>query len=716
MWDPKGPLTKNVRYPVYEAGGPDHFYPGFYSQNARCIYALLKSGVDLDSGYLSTAVDALTRVVDGYGIPDYTNDLAWLTIIYCNLPAEEYPTHKKLAVKLVNKLLLGQKTKGPALGMWGPLSIHNELVNNMLKHEQELFRKTINPWKAKLKKKPGNKRYEKKLNQAKRILSQFHEYFDMITTSGLQFSGWARSMKVHPSQKKQELYGYNLEDVTLAGLPYYIYKEDLADIESTSIALFALYEAKRNGYLPGKIAVPRQVLNKGMPLIRTKPVQDMIADTINTLVKLQKKDGTWDTCNFWFPVKVYDMEGVSNPHYDDKKYFVKMENENTFESAADGYLALNYALSITEKSKNRALERAEKSLRKKVFENFDKKKWNQKKPAFRSFIEIEKLTAILATPLHPDNGFLHSIKDYLLNTQHATGSWWSVAPRRDRYYDPSSSLQARRYVVLKRNYEKKQAKLPEKKRRPYPYKWPSSRFRNFMPALRLSTMSTTASMMFLSDTARPPMAVVWGHPLKDIRMRTVKQTVDYISRKHKQQLSYVTVNETLPEGYLFKLPVIHLNIRTSFKKPSPGAEANLIRYLKDENGLLLVEVPKTDKGKAIYYKVVSYIKSIIPGSLDKTIKNKNGKVTLKGLIREGKKHHVIFLPTTSKRLSRSEASFVAKIFEERTDPLIFDKAYATDPEMLRAELVAITEERKRAAQAAVEKKLADAKKKAGKKK
>jgi hypothetical protein len=405
------------------------------------------------------------------------------------------------------------------------------------------------------------------------------------------------------------------------------------------------------------------------------------------------------------------MEGVSNPHYDDKEYFVELENENTFESTANGYLALNYALSLTEKAKNKALERGEKVVRENVLENFDKKKWDSKKPVYQSFLEIEKLTAILAAPLYPDNGFLHSIRNYLLDTQHATGSWWSVAANRDRYHNPSSSLEARRYVILKRNYEKKQAKLDEKKRRPYPHKWPSPVFRNFMPALRLSVMSTTASMMFLSDTARPPMAVVWGHPLKDIRMRTVKQTVGYISRKHKQQLSYVTVNETLPEGYLFKLPVLHLNIKTSFKKPSPEAEANLVRYLNDENGLLLVEVPKTEKGKAIYFKVVSYIKSIIPGSLDKITKSKKGKVKLKGLIREGKKHHVIFLPTTSKRLTRSETSFVAKIIEERTDPLIFDNAYATDPEMLRAELTAITEERKRAAQAAAEKKLGDAKKK-----
>lgn len=320
-----------------------YWQPGFMAMNGMALYTVLRAGVPETNAVVAKTVDTLKRYILSFGAPDTTLDLAWMTAAFSCLRNSDAVGIRS---NLVNKLLLAQITDGTARGLWGPVAINPELLAAMLAYEQTLG-KEVSRLKAdavKELKKPRKDKTGEKVAATERLVEELQAHYRLLAAAGLDFDKVTIGKNVTP-----DMSGGENEVVVMPGLPFYIYDQTLADLEMTSLALFALREAARNGFLPAETSPPR--LSKGPAIIPAEKTSAIFARAASAITALQKKDGTWDEGNIYQPHTNFTVMGMGPVTKDKVRLNTSLEQQtkekimpvastNSCLSTAQAYAAL----------------------------------------------------------------------------------------------------------------------------------------------------------------------------------------------------------------------------------------------------------------------------------------------------------------------------------------------------------------------------------------
>ncbi len=273
--DPNGTI---VRVHTVQQRGVAAYWPtGFLGQNAMALLALLKSGVPENHEPVEALTRSLAAAVRGYGAPDTTWDLAWLAAAFAHLDNSDYHALRDL---LLIKLLDGQITTRPARGLWGPVCVNIEMLGLFLAHFQAVMaREQARP-------NPDNDLQFIELGTLGRLVAQ----------QGLRFLDVQKWYELGLNE-----WNLDAQDVIIEGLPYVIYTEMFADLESTAVALFALREAAARGVLPAETQRPAKAPGR-QAWPRPERVDGILARTGHALSQLQTPEGGWPEANIQQPV------------------------------------------------------------------------------------------------------------------------------------------------------------------------------------------------------------------------------------------------------------------------------------------------------------------------------------------------------------------------------------------------------------------------------
>lgn len=470
--DPNGSIVRVHNQPVMGPGGPDLLFNGFFGQNGMAIYASLRCGTDGSDAQLLKSAKIVADFADGYGLPDRTWDLAWLTAGLVSLPAKD-KTLEEVTGRLVNKLLLGQIASGPAAGLWGPVCINHELLARMLKYEQDITAKDIAHWEEILKRNPESAHGRKGLNKAKAWGEKIQKEYKNVTTQGIWVNSVQSSMASAADRDWCARTGWCYKDsATLPGMPVHIYAEQTADLESTAVVLFALREAARNGYLPKATTVPKT--STGQTMVPKEETSAIIGRTLSAVADLVAKQPELTECNFWFPVKDYDslhLPGVPG----DPKAFKPVESRTLPINTLRAYSILANAKAIADGAKGPAQGEASIPQRKTdVLPALERKAValandvlsDRIKPADvgGSSPPYEFLFHLLPLIDKPTSATLAvRVVERILSAQMEGGSWGGAG----REYAMDSSLLACLTQKMQAAHEEQQKSLPKGKQVPF---------------------------------------------------------------------------------------------------------------------------------------------------------------------------------------------------------------------------------------------------------
>jgi hypothetical protein len=293
--DPEGKYEEELTVPITKSIGVAVLPRGWHAANAQLAFTTIKAGLPADDPQIQLIYRSFNNLLFAYGIPDTTADVAWLAALYANLPQED-PTVKEWTARLASRLVAGAVQTGDRRGMWGPVCIHPEYVDEMVDYDAKYLAKYITPLQ-------GEIRMEANESRKKRLQQDFNEKQKLYEDWQREYLTWAmagsaanfpRKMTTLPAETENQrdlFFSYSLQVPGLVQDPYHF---QFTDLESTCIALFALNEVHAIGALPEKTLVPLDQRKKPMG----KPVD--VAETLKacheTLRKLRLADGGWNSC------------------------------------------------------------------------------------------------------------------------------------------------------------------------------------------------------------------------------------------------------------------------------------------------------------------------------------------------------------------------------------------------------------------------------------
>ena len=325
--DENGPIVRETRVPVYERTGPDRWAHGTIGQNAMALYALLGAGVSPQEPVMSILAEGLVRLVNDYGVPDATWDLAWLTAGLSRWPDI---TAREAATACASKLLDGQILDGQARGLWGPACINIPLLAVAYQHEQDLAARQAKTDLA-AKEKPDSRARVMAASDAASDLLLFQRNMKRIAMLAMAFD--------QVDAPFVDIGDEDVPGIQISGLPQYIFNQNAADLESTSLALFALREAAEASCLPRETWRPKMEGAVGVP--RPEQADAILARTANALKNLQLRTGDWHACNLLQPVSAFNKLARMVPGLPvDPRSFAPLPSPQTPLATLQGYAAL----------------------------------------------------------------------------------------------------------------------------------------------------------------------------------------------------------------------------------------------------------------------------------------------------------------------------------------------------------------------------------------
>jgi len=284
-----------IRLPITKSTGLAQFAHGWYAANAQIVFTMIKAGVPTNDPQIRLTVQSLNNLLFAYGIPDSTDDVAWLTALYANLPQTDLAV-KEWTEKLVSRLISSSAQVGPNEGMWGPVCINPKYLNDIVEYDAKFVAKYITPLEYKIRMEQRD-RTKKRLQEDLYKKEQLYEKWRRVYLTwgmGGNTAGIPRATTLVPAESKGQknfFFNYSLK---VPGQLQDAYHFQFTDLESTCIALFALSEAKVAGVLPGKTLVPTD--HKGKALVEPLDVQKQLAQCYRALKSLRQKSGGWDSC------------------------------------------------------------------------------------------------------------------------------------------------------------------------------------------------------------------------------------------------------------------------------------------------------------------------------------------------------------------------------------------------------------------------------------
>lgn len=346
-WDPNGPEEMIDKQPIWEHVGDTSWQCNLIGDSAMALTALRNAGLPENDLVVYKMSENLLNYLDTYGAPDHTWNLAQLAIALSRTPgavAEEW------TLKLASRLLDGQITDGPARGLWGPMSIHPQIIavviRDYLAGEAE-----VEKLKEKLKERP-TKANQILLSAAEGGRNRLKEYAESWSRNALRFATteWPLVWDDQLSEKVQ-----------FGGATEFFYNQRAADIESTWAALQALSECATAGRLPkeslrpeisksyssitkiGEVAKPQAEVQSALNAKTVPPENAMavLARAANALVTLLGDRTAWTECNIHQPVHDFDAfdKYLSVPVLEDS--FPPLDSPVTAVSSAQGVAALD---------------------------------------------------------------------------------------------------------------------------------------------------------------------------------------------------------------------------------------------------------------------------------------------------------------------------------------------------------------------------------------
>ncbi len=619
--DPDGPIVKIHKVPVYDRGGDEQLFTGFYAQNAQCIYALIRSGEDPGSEVITKAVDRLNVYLIAFGLPDHTADLAWLLAAYSNLHAN--PENKLMVRRFLNKLLLGQVVHRDAAGMWGPVCINHELLAEMIAYEQDLYRREIGVWESRIaaihkkdgvkkgeeaEHKPGptERKYLEKVEAGKEILKKYLYYYRDVSVNGRQFEKIHRPVEIVPGEDVQQKLGWGLEKVFISGLTFNIYLEQLADLESTALALFALYEAKSHGHWIKQPQVPPRPGTR-KAFLDARSSQEVVAAAYERLKEMRRKEG-FAAGIMWLPQHSYDDLDLPGQPVDDD-IFVELPNgEPTAATNAAGYAALSYAAFLRGSVASSSRSRSERNLRQSLAALTKDKAPHPKHrlPFLQAMVR--------AIPFHEqpvNNNGDQDVRNAnaLIGLQFETGAWYP-AGRGQVYRTPAEN---QRWAFL-RDFRKKN-KGDTRYQFFYWRHWGRHNYRN-MPRRDLGT--TTEALVGLSCCTAPLVVADWDSG-KD-NLDWVVDAVADLPRTDGKPARYAILDADFDLGTAVRVPVITIT-GSRGSRFSDAATKNLKTYLTYVNGTIIAT---GDKAWLTGFR--GFLKKTIPDTKDVRVQVGKGKL------------------------------------------------------------------------------------------
>ena len=585
---------------------PTTWQPGFLGQNGLALYAVLKAGVPETQTVLAKHIETMCRYLRTYGLPDGTFDLAWLTAAFSNLKGRDCAA---IRAKLVNKLLMGQIADGPARGLWGPVSVNQQLLSVMLAHEQALGQ-DVAKRKALTAKTPavapnGKRKMMAKVPDAEWEIAALQSLYPDVTMLGLSFDAITSEVSVGPDGDK----------IVVCGLPFYLYDQSLADLEMTSVALFALKEATLNKVLPEE-TVPPRLSPKQPTLIPVEKTSSIIFRAITAITALQRSDGMWDEGNFHQPEAYFAACGLGPVGKDkvclsadrgraNKEKVLSLASTNSFLSFAQAFAALVDAGQIqclpNALGRFGANFRQGRTLGVALAERFLD---NQPHGLALSHWGLPYDATIGAVPTPYDLlfkftgiGRLYGARELcdwdlwrrgaygILHMQDEQG-WWGGNGSM-RFY--SSSVFARQEALFQRRHSEMQEKLPPNKREPYSSVKMWANFRWFWQEnTKMRTLCTAYAAIFLLDGAREPLAGYLAGQ-NDAGTPTIFSAATGGLEKQKGvSLDYVGVSSRTSVAALCSLPVLYVRNETLATNTLMAVKVK--EYARAGSGILLLEI------------------------------------------------------------------------------------------------------------------------------
>jgi hypothetical protein len=661
VYDPKGPITKNVRQAIYGPGGPDSWYVGRLGYNGLALYAMRKAGVPADDEVVAKLAENLADFSDKYGSPDTTWDLACITAGFAMMPDAHY---QRKAKEQASKLLDGQITTGKGAGLWGPVSINTKLLISALKYEHVLgkIRDRAKEALDKLNSVSAQKRFDKAeetlLDLQKVITRQIS-----MTSPALAKIDWRIYLK---SDDDEHIY--------LTGLADYIYTQASTDVENTAMALWALRVAAEHGVLPAQTLRPTV---KGRSLAPARKAVVVLSRAARALAGAQKKDGGWDEMNRHQAVTHFNgmnaLPGVPMRTLS----FPPLESKTTFMSTWQGYsafLSAGHAIGIRRllaKLSPRAVladARARKLAEALIDGTAKEELLGSRVPPFDCGLFLAGVSRQFQGMREDRRDLWLRFTYKLIETQNNDGAW---GPKYPRTYLLPTSLRARMDC-------KAMQKTPESPPRGKPHTlmgWakpgvPGMKYHCYgqrSPLFRGKRVyhasgyavdgylhATVSAMVFLADGVRPPVAgeCVWSD--KAGAENLLPGAMAKLRKTSSVSLTYAALGRELPADDLLTLPVLVLRGTGEFA-PADAAKESLKAFIAN-GGVVVAAAANGVGGNAFLQKALEVLMPLVEGGDAKDIGGDKdllgetaGKGSINAITTAKGTPAVIFLPVTTSR-------------------------------------------------------------------
>lgn len=680
--DPDGPIKRKRTRRIRGPGGPDVLRPAWYGQNAMAVYLMLRAGVDPHDNEFRASITDLANYTEGFGLPDRTWELAWLTAAFVNLPKDD-GTYKRISKALVNKLLVGQIDEGAGEGMWGPVCIDPELVAALIKAEQELRGEHIEEWQERIERRGDRERYREKLEEGKELVDAFIKKVSEYSPRALDFGRIKR---------RHNRSGWQMDNrAKLYGLPLYIYGEITADMESTALALFAIREAQENNYLP-----EHPVVQKGLreePVMQVKSTERIILEAVEAIAERQKRNGIFDQGIVWQAVKAFEDIGLPQLPVKEPEGIEK-ESEVTLLSTAQGYIAFADAVALLNGADGKYRQQLQTSARV-VKEMTDalvsddtrglEVGEDEELANYEFAFAVGRLLDTGIGSTAEGRELWWKLVNFLMEKQDPETNIWLT--REQRVFSPSvAALMEMRAKVSARNWvekhperAKKHKDILERKYRAF-YRKSLGRWGMSFSA---DTPPTVYSALLLLQGARPPVVGVWSWHGKNPRTRTIDPVLARLRSENGVRLNYIELPPALPVAQAREVKVLFASGAGGFEPAAADAYGDNLTTLLTHNGILVAEGPANEAGEAFLGPLQQKILELLPGGEAVQVPAGEGLPEIAGVRGEDGRLIAAFIrlgpsETGGAMAPRQAMQFLYNLLQTRMDKELLNPDYAID--------------------------------------
>jgi len=685
--DPQGDVVRQEKRYIYEKGGPDFWGLGRLGANGMAVYALRRAGVPADEPQVANVARRLAELVETYGPPDHTSDLAWLTAAFSVMPGEHYP---ELTRRLASKLADGQLVDGAGRGFWGPVCVNTRLLAAYTRRLQVLAA-ALSKLEADVKA-ASSVALERQRDQAKMQVEELLEDLRECAMQGARF---------HSAEDPYRIDDRNgAAPITVAGWPVFLFNQTTADLDCTLAALHGLAAAARAGCLPeatsrpgdgskraaaaSAAARPRSGQQQSTPLPPPEKLSAVLARAANALAKAQRPDGRWTECNVFEPIHDFDTLKGFLPVPVDSKSLPLLPSPVTWASASAGLSALRcigdgagmeHVRAGFSDTWRHGLEARRGVMRDLAETNW---MWEANAPEWAAVQRALLVLALGSEAATAEDERLSArlARQVVCAFGHANG-WWHAGYGR---WLESSLLRAPEALGLKPDVRPVVVPLDRAHLQWNVYGRSVSYDAFFMVNRSAGYLS---ALLFLADRARAPAAGVWVAAGTSGTSVALDAGLAAVSRQFGVALRTATLRPAFEYADLAAQPLVCLRAaRGGAALPAPQAEA--LRSYLQYDGLVLVEVPASAEGESFVQEVRTALGGAAEHLADvpAIVGAPTPPVRVRALLNVAGRPNVIFLPigpadATNGTLSVSQAGRVAAgLFATRLDRDMLQPGYA----------------------------------------